>query len=118
MAYAKTVVAEKRPLRLVRDMNDKITNVDPAVFADYRKSIARKAKGFLAPWRCIDAVEASTKLPIDAGLLKEREYFFECMDSPQRKGQIHAFFSAREAAKIHGLPDDVKPKHIAPEEPQ
>src|SRR3546814_4121400 len=75
VAYAKTVVAEKRPLRLVRDMNDKITNVDPAIFADYRKSIARKAKGFLAPWRCIDAVEASTKLPIDEGLLKEREYF-------------------------------------------
>src|SRR3546814_13679091 len=35
------------------------------------------------------------------------------MDSPQRKGQIHAFFSEREAAKIPGLPDDVKPKKIA-----
>src|SRR3546814_7441882 len=35
------------------------------------------------------------------------------MDSPQRKGQIHAFFSEREAAKIPGLPDDVKPKQIA-----
>src|SRR3546814_6721619 len=35
------------------------------------------------------------------------------MDSPQRKGQIHPFFSEREAAKIPGLPDDVKPKKIA-----
>ncbi|MFC3674157.1 3-hydroxyacyl-CoA dehydrogenase NAD-binding domain-containing protein [Ferrovibrio xuzhouensis] len=113
VAFAKTVVAEKRPLRLVRDMNDKVSNVDPAVFEDYRKSIARKAKGFLAPWRCIDAVEAATKLPIDEGLLKEREYFFECMDSPQRKGQIHAFFSEREAAKIPDLPADVQPKQIA-----
>jgi 3-hydroxyacyl-CoA dehydrogenase len=112
LAFAKQAVAEKRPLRLVRDMNDKISNVDPAVFEDYRKSIARKAKGFLAPWRCIDAVEAATKLPIDEGLLKEREYFFECMDSPQRKGQIHAFFAEREAAKIPDLPDDVKPKPI------
>jgi len=112
LAYARTVVGEKRPLRLVRDMNDKISNVDPAVFEDYRKSIARKAKGFLAPWRCIDAVEVATKLPIDQGLLKEREFFFECMDSPQRKAQIHAFFSEREAAKIPGLPDDVKPKAI------
>ena len=113
VAFARQVVAEKCPLRLVRDMNDKVSNVDPAVFEEYRKSIARKAKGFLAPWRCIDAVEASTKLPIDEGLKKEREYFFECMDSPQRKGQIHAFFAEREAVKIPGLPDDVKPKKIA-----
>jgi len=112
VAFARTVVAEKRPLRLVRDMNDKVSNVDPAVFEEYRKSIARKAKGFLAPWRCIDAVEAATKMPIDQGLVKEREYFFECMDSPQRKAQIHAFFAEREAAKIPGLPEDVKPKPI------
>ncbi|WP_370156279.1 3-hydroxyacyl-CoA dehydrogenase NAD-binding domain-containing protein [Ferrovibrio sp.] len=113
LAFARTVVAEKRPLRLVRDMDEKITGTDPAVFEEYRKSIARKAKGFLAPWRCIDAVEAATKLPIDEGLLKEREFFFECMGSPQRKAQIHAFFAEREAAKIPGLPDDVKPKKIA-----
>lgn len=112
LAFAKKVVAEKRPLRLVRNMNDRIADVDPAVFEDYRKSIARKAKGFLAPWRCIDAVEAATKLPIDEGLKKEREFFFECMDSPQRKAQIHAFFAEREAAKIPDLPADVKPKQI------
>jgi 3-hydroxyacyl-CoA dehydrogenase len=112
IAFAKTVVAEKRPLRLVRDMNAKISNVDPAVFADYRKSIERKAKGFLAPWRCIDAVEAATSMPIDQGLQKERELFFECMNSPQRAAQIHAFFAEREAQKIPDLPADVKPKPI------
>jgi 3-hydroxyacyl-CoA dehydrogenase len=112
LAYAKTVVAEKRPLRLVRDMNDKVSGVDPAVFADYRKSIEKKARGFLGPWRCIDAVELATKLPMDEGLLKEREFFFECMASPQRAAQIHAFFSEREATKIPGLPEDAKPKAI------
>jgi 3-hydroxyacyl-CoA dehydrogenase len=112
LAYAKTVVAEKRPLRLVRDMNEKVSNVDPTVFSDYRKSIEKKARGFLGPWRCIDAVELATKLPIDEGLLKEREFFFECMASPQRTAQIHAFFSEREATKIPGLPEDVKPKPI------
>lgn len=81
-------------------MNDKVSNVDPAVFSDYRKSIEKKAKGFLGPWRCIDAVELATKLPMDEGLLKEREFFFECMASPQRAAQIHAFFSEREATKI------------------
>ncbi|HEX6959188.1 MAG TPA: 3-hydroxyacyl-CoA dehydrogenase NAD-binding domain-containing protein [Ferrovibrio sp.] len=112
VGFARRVVAEKRPLRLVRDMNEKVSNVDPALFEEYRKSIARKAKGFLAPWHCIDAVEAATKLPIDEGLKKEREYFFECMDSPQRKAQIHAFFAEREAQKIPDLPADVKPKPI------
>ncbi|MEK9971548.1 MAG: 3-hydroxyacyl-CoA dehydrogenase NAD-binding domain-containing protein, partial [Ferrovibrio sp.] len=112
LAFAKKVVAEKRPLRLVRDMNDKISNVDPAIFADYRKSIEKKARGFLGPWRCIDAVELATKLPIDEGLLKEREFFFECMASPQRAAQIHAFFSEREATKIPDLPEDVQPKPI------
>ncbi|HLT77907.1 MAG TPA: 3-hydroxyacyl-CoA dehydrogenase NAD-binding domain-containing protein [Ferrovibrio sp.] len=112
IAFAKKVVAEKRPLRLVRDLNDKVSNVDPAVFTDYRKSIERKAKGFLAPWRCIDAVEAACNLPIAEGLKKEREFFFECMDSPQRKAQIHAFFAEREAQKIPDLPADVKPRQI------
>ena len=112
IAFARKVVAEKRPLRLVRDMNDKVSNVDPAVFEEIRKANARKAKGFLAPWRCIDAVEIATKLPIDEGLLKEREFFFECMGSPQRAAQIHAFFAEREAAKIPGLPEEVKPKTI------
>ena len=112
LTFAKKVVAEKRPLRLVRDMNDKVSNVDPAVFDDYRKSIEKKAKGFLGPWRCIDAVEAATKLPIDQGLAKEREFFFECMGSPQRAAQIHAFFAEREASKIPDLPEDVKPRPI------
>src|SRR3546814_17457073 len=68
--------------------------------SDVCSSDLRKAKGFLAPWRCIDAVEAACSLSIAEGLKKEREFFFECMDSPQRKAQITAFFAEREAAKI------------------
>ena len=45
------VVAEKRPLKKVRDLNDKVEAArgKPEIFADFRKANARKFRGFLAP---------------------------------------------------------------------
>jgi len=112
VAFAERVVAEKRPVSLVSRRSDRVSNIDPKLFADFRKGMERRAKGFFAPWRCVDAVEAACTLPFDEGIQRERELFMQCMDSPQRSAQIHAFFAEREAGKIPGLPADVKPKPI------
>src|SRR5437899_12196871 len=55
VAFAETVVAEKRPLRKIRDLDDKLAAVrgKPEVFADFRKSVARQTRGFRAPENCI-----------------------------------------------------------------
>ena len=47
----------------------------------------------------------------DAGVAREREIFFECMESDQRSGLIHAFFSERAVGKVPGL-EDATPRAI------
>lgn len=104
LAFAKKVVDEKRPLRKVSDLKVKLDN--PAIFDEYAKNIARKKRGFEAPFKCIKAVQAAAELPFDEGIKREREFFLELRDGFQSKAQRHAFFAEREVVRIPGLPDD------------
>ena len=51
----------------------------------------------------MDAIEAATRLPFEAGCRRERELFFECVRGEQAKALIHVFFAERAASK---LPED------------
>src|ERR1041385_9052362 len=104
ISFARKVVAEKRPLRKISTLSVKLDN--PDIFAEFQKSIAKKQRGFLAPFQCIKAVQAACELPFAEGLKRERELFMELMASPQSKAQRHVFFAEREVAKLPGLPDD------------
>jgi len=114
VAFAERVVAEKRPLKKISEMDDKLApaRANPALFDTFRKSIEREARGYLAPFKCIEAVQAAVSLPFAEGLKKERALFQECMASPQSKGQIHAFFAEREATKIPDVPPGTPTKKI------
>ena len=114
VAFAERVVAEKRPLRKISSMDDKLAaaRANPALFDTFRKSIEREARGYLAPFKCIEAVQAAVTLPFAEGSKKERALFQECMASPQSKGQIHAFFAEREATKIPDVPPGTPAKKI------
>ncbi|WP_374443788.1 3-hydroxyacyl-CoA dehydrogenase NAD-binding domain-containing protein [Stella sp.] len=111
-AFARQVVAEGRPLRLVRNMDDKLA-VPDGFFADLRRSIAKSGRGQVAPWRCIDCVEAAATLPVDQGLKRERELFEECLASPQSKALRHFFFAEREVAKIPDVPKETPVRAVA-----
>ncbi|UEM25235.1 enoyl-CoA hydratase/isomerase family protein (plasmid) [Skermanella mucosa] len=104
LRFAQRIRDEKLPARRVADRTDRIEGTEHAVFADARAKLAKSARNLHSPHRCVDAVEAAVTLPFEQGLAKERELFQDCMDSPQRAGLIHAFFSEREAAKVPGLP--------------
>jgi len=110
VAFAKQVVADGAPLKRMRDLNDKLLNVDPQVFADYRKKVARKTRGFLAPEyniRCIEAaVQAASDGDFDAGMAVERQLFGELMSGPQSAAQRYYFFAERLANKIPDVPKD------------
>ena len=54
----------------------------------------------LAPFKCIDAIEAAVTLPLAQGLARERELFSQCLASDQSKGMIHAFFGERIVGKV------------------
>jgi 3-hydroxyacyl-CoA dehydrogenase len=114
VAFAERVVAEGRPLRKVRDLDDKLTAARrrPELFGEFRKSIARQSRGFKAPELCIQAVEAALALPFDQGLARERELFVAAMNTPESKAQRYFFFAEREAAKIPDVPADTPAKDV------
>jgi 3-hydroxyacyl-CoA dehydrogenase len=112
IVFARTVAGEQRPLQLASNRNDKITGVDPALFAAFRKKLEGKARGQLAPWKIIDCIEAACTRPKDAAFQFEREAFEECRGSPQRKALVHVFFAEREARKIPDIRADTQPLPI------
>jgi 3-hydroxyacyl-CoA dehydrogenase len=114
VAFAEKVVREKRPLKKIRDLDDKVAAArgKPEIFANFRKSVARQTRGFRAPENCIKAIEAAVSLPFAEGMKRERELFMELMSSPESKAQRYFFFAEREAAKIPDVPADTPAKEI------
>ncbi|WP_262696264.1 3-hydroxyacyl-CoA dehydrogenase NAD-binding domain-containing protein [Kordiimonas aquimaris] len=76
---------------------------DQSFFDGFRKSIARKTRGYFAPERCIRCIEAAVVLPLKEGLQRERELFMECMQNPQARALQHMFFADRQVSRIPGI---------------
>jgi 3-hydroxyacyl-CoA dehydrogenase len=110
--FASKVAADKKPLPRVRDRDDKIENVDPSVFAKFRKSIAKKTKGFPAPEKIVQCIEAAVSKPFDEGIQFERQAFNELRASNESKAQRYYFFAEREAAKVPDVPSETPQRNI------
>jgi 3-hydroxyacyl-CoA dehydrogenase len=110
VAFANKIVAEKRPLKKVRDSNEKVEAArgKPEIFENFRKANARKFRGFKAPESNIKTIEAAVNLPFAEGLKRERELFLELLVSPESAAQRYAFFAERTANKIPDVPDDTQ----------
>jgi len=54
-------------------------------------------------------VRAASELPFEDGLTLEHRSFEQCRDSNTSKALRHIFFAEREAAKLPGLPDSIRP---------
>ena len=78
-------------------------DTDPAIFEATRKKIAPRTRGLISPEKIVQAVEQATKVNFAEGCAKEREYFVECMASPQSAGLRHAFFAERSVSKVPGI---------------
>ncbi|HEX4598311.1 MAG TPA: 3-hydroxyacyl-CoA dehydrogenase NAD-binding domain-containing protein, partial [Burkholderiaceae bacterium] len=109
LAYTRRMLAARAPLRRVADRGDRVAATDPAVFSDIRERNAAKWRGVLAPWRIVDCIEAACTRPFADGYALELAAFEECKASAQRAALVHLFIAEREAARIPGLPADLKP---------
>lgn len=87
-------------------------DVEPGFFAGYRKKIARRTRGFEAPERIVQCVEAATQLSFDDGMARERDLFIECMESPQSAAMRYLFFAERAVAKVPGIDKKTAPRNI------
>lgn len=110
IAFARSV-ADTRPLPLVRNMPSKHPLGD-AYFQFARNMVKGMAKNFPAPAKCVDAVEASTKMKFDEGMKLEREIFTALMFTPESRALRHLFMAERAASKIADVPDDTPLREI------
>ncbi|MGH8443172.1 MAG: 3-hydroxyacyl-CoA dehydrogenase NAD-binding domain-containing protein [Nevskiaceae bacterium] len=111
LAFAQKVVAEKRPLKLVRDLKVKHANLEGYIqFA--KNGVAAMAGPFPAPLKCVEAVKASATMSFDEGLARERALFMELVNTPESRGLRHAFFGERAAGKIPDVAEDTPTRPI------
>jgi 3-hydroxyacyl-CoA dehydrogenase len=110
VAHAQMLVAQNAPRRRVRDLT--ATLESPDLFKETEKAIARRARGFKAPWNIIQCVEAAVELPFDEGMKRERELFVELLTSQESAAQRYYFFAEREAAKVLDVPADTPQREI------
>ena len=92
------------PYKRVRDIS--IAAPGATFFADARTATAKAQRGYPAPVKCVDAVEASTSMEFEAGCTYERECFMELVATNESKAMRHYFFGERTVAKIPDVPDD------------
>jgi 3-hydroxyacyl-CoA dehydrogenase len=113
-AFARKVLAEKRPLRVLRNDDSKLAaaKADRSIFTKAAAEANKKNRGLDAPLACAEAVSWTLDLPFDEALRKERESFLRLVAGDQSKAQRYAFFSEREAAKVQNVPEETKPRPI------
>jgi 3-hydroxyacyl-CoA dehydrogenase len=109
-ALARRLAADPAPPPRTREREEHLVEARerPAIFDEYRARIARRARGFEAPFACIDCVEAAVTKPFDEGIAFERETFLRCRKSEQSRAQRHVFFAEREARKVRGVGPDTR----------
>ncbi|MBT0588202.1 3-hydroxyacyl-CoA dehydrogenase NAD-binding domain-containing protein [Alteromonas oceanisediminis] len=93
-------LSASKPLPRTCDLSVDTSAFSDDIFEQFAKSIAKPARGFFAPYKCIEAVKASTQLSFSDGLQKEAELFMECMNTPQARAQQHFFFAERAAGRV------------------
>ena len=110
LAFARKVVSEDLPLVKVRDLNEKIAEArkDPDLFDRFRKSIARKTRGFEAPEAIVRCVEDALSKPFDTAVESERERFLGLMNGEQSEAQRYYFFAERQAGKVPDIPKETE----------
>ena len=110
ISFAKEIIKENRPLKKVRDIDEKVKAAkgNNELFQNFRKSIERKTRGFLAPEYNIQCIEAAVNKSFDEGIKVERDLFVKLISSNQSAAQRYFFFAQRQVAKIPDIPKETE----------
>lgn len=106
--FTNKILAENLPVPRISENNEKILPYrgNTQIFDAFRKKIAKKTRGFLAPESIIKAIEGAVSMDFDQGVKYERELFQGLMNDSQSSAQRYFFFAERKVAKIPDLPKD------------
>ncbi|HXF89146.1 MAG TPA: 3-hydroxyacyl-CoA dehydrogenase NAD-binding domain-containing protein [Xanthobacteraceae bacterium] len=112
IAFAKMLVAEGRGPRKTRDLPVRDAASAASLLAEKRALIAKTMRGRNSPARLLDALQAAAEKPFAEGLAIERTISAELEQSLESRALRHLFFAEREARKIPGLPEQVRPRPV------
>lgn len=114
VAAAERLASAGDPPRRSGERTDGLQDAkdNPALFDDFRKSMAKRARGMNAPFACVRCVEAAATMALADGLNYEREEFVKLVDAVEAKAMRHAFFAEREVAKIPDVAKDTPTRPI------
>jgi 3-hydroxyacyl-CoA dehydrogenase len=100
LTYAQELIDSGAPRRAVGEM----PAPEPVDFDAVYDTVLAKGRGQLSPATAVRAVQAACEADsFEAGMTRERELFTELLNSDQRLGLIHAFFSERAVSKLPEL---------------
>src|SRR5437660_8387822 len=108
VVYANKLVAERQPLKRIRDLQAK-ADVD---FKKVRDDVAKASRGYPAPLEIVACVEAALTRPFDEGRKFERERFAHLVTTNESKALRHAFFAERQTSKIPDVPDETPSRAV------
>ena len=102
-------------VRKTRERADRLgTPAENAPLLTAARELAQRTRRHqIAPLKAIDAIEAAATLPFPDGCRRERELFFECVQTEQAKALIHVFFAERAVARVASVPPDTAVRPIA-----
>jgi len=109
VVYANKLVAERKPLKRIRDLQAKADGVS---FAKLRDEVAKASRGYPAPLEIVACVEAAVTKPFDEGRKFERDRFAYLVGTNESKALRHAFFAERQTSKIPDVPEDTPTRTV------
>jgi 3-hydroxyacyl-CoA dehydrogenase len=110
--FARKVLAEKKPLRRIRDMKAAVPGDASAFFQKAREEVGKASRGYPAPLEIVACVEAAVTKPFDEGRKVERERFAHLVETSESRALRHAFFAERQTTKIPDVPEDTPTRPI------
>ena len=114
VAFARGLVGNPDAVRRTCDREDGLCEArdNPQLFDEFRASIAKRSRGYRAPYACIECIHRAVSLPFNDAVRKERETFVGLVASHESKALRHAFFAEREASKVPDVPRDTPTRRI------
>lgn len=112
VALAQEAAAKGAPVK-TGERSDKLTEADRTAFEAAAKEATAKSGDLPNAMALIEAVRGVFTLKLAEGLAKERSLFRQLVADDRSKALRYAFFAEREAAKVPGIDDSVKPRPIA-----
>jgi 3-hydroxyacyl-CoA dehydrogenase len=105
--WIKRALRSELPVARVSERSVK-TNEDPEAFITKARAVAEKKwRGYPAPLRIVECIDAAINKPFKEGMKIERENIEALIPTDESKSLRHLFFAERQANKVDGISKEV-----------